>query len=106
VLDADWFPQEDMDLLLRHVLLVVMPAFFVCTGLRTSWSLSGATVLFVAALLLAASVGGKLAGVNLAGRLLGWAAGESSVIGWLLQTKALDHDRLFERPARQAGYCL
>lgn len=89
VLDADWFPQEEMDLLRRHVLLVVMPVFFLSTGLRTNWSLGGATVLLVAALLLAASVGGKLAGVNLAGRLLGWAAGESSIIGWLLQTKAL-----------------
>ena len=89
VLDADWFPPQDMDLLRRHVLLVVMPVFFLSTGLRTSWSPCGATVLWVAALLLAVSVGGKLAGVNLAGRLLGWAPGESSVIGWLLQTKAL-----------------
>ncbi|HSG57017.1 MAG TPA: cation:proton antiporter, partial [Paracoccaceae bacterium] len=43
----------------------------------------------VAALLLAASVGGKLLGVHLAGRMLGWRKGEASVIGWLLQTKAL-----------------
>ena len=42
-----------------------------------------------AALFLFAAVGGKLAGVHLAGRLLGWAKGEASVIGWLLQTKAL-----------------
>jgi Kef-type K+ transport system membrane component KefB len=28
-------------------------------------------------------------GVHLAGRLLGWAKGEASVIGWMLQTKAL-----------------
>jgi len=42
-----------------------------------------------AALLLVASVAGKLIGVRLAGRILNWAPGESSIIGWLLQTKAL-----------------
>ena len=42
-----------------------------------------------AALLLVASVAGKLAGVGLAGRILKWEKGEASIIGWLLQTKAL-----------------
>ena len=32
---------------------------------------------------------GKLAGVGLAGKMLGWGKGEAWVIGWLLQTKAL-----------------
>jgi Kef-type K+ transport system membrane component KefB len=34
-------------------------------------------------------VGGKLLGVHIAGRLLGWSRTEASLIGWLLQTKAL-----------------
>lgn len=89
VLDADWFPQAQMDQLRHHVLLVIMPVFFLSTGLRTNWTMGGSAVLLAAALLLVASVAGKLAGVRLAGRLLGWAPGESSVIGWLLQTKAL-----------------
>jgi Kef-type K+ transport system membrane component KefB len=89
VIDAEWFPQEHMDALRHHVLLVVMPVFFLSTGLRTNWALGGSAVLLAAALLLAASVAGKLAGVHLAGRLLGWQAGESAIIGWLLQTKAL-----------------
>lgn len=42
-----------------------------------------------AGLRLVASVSGKLLGMQLAGRLLGWAKGEAGVIGWLLQTKAL-----------------
>ncbi|MFD2783054.1 cation:proton antiporter [Novosphingobium pokkalii] len=42
-----------------------------------------------ALLLLVASVAGKLAGVHLAGRILGWQKGEAGVIGWMLQTKAL-----------------
>jgi Kef-type K+ transport system membrane component KefB len=46
-------------------------------------------VLGVAALLLLAEVAGKLAGIRLAGRLLGWSRTETSLIGWLLQTKAL-----------------
>ena len=40
-------------------------------------------------MLLAASVGGKLIGIRLAGRVLKWQPGEASIIGWLLQTKAL-----------------
>ena len=89
VIESAWFDQEQMDLLRHHVLLVVMPVFFLSTGLRTHWDVGGQAVLLAAALLLAASVAGKLAGVHLAGRLLRWAPGEASVIGWLLQTKAL-----------------
>ncbi len=89
VIEARWFDQEKMDLLRQHVLLVLMPVFFLSTGLRTDWTSGGAEVLVAALLLLVASVAGKLAGVRLAGRILGWAPGEAAVIGWLLQTKAL-----------------
>jgi Kef-type K+ transport system membrane component KefB len=89
VIDADWFPQDKMDLLRHHVLLVLMPVFFLSTGLRTGWSVGGSAVFLAAALLLVASVAGKLLGVALAGRLLGWPKGDAFVIGWLLQTKAL-----------------
>ncbi len=89
VMDGDWFDQKQMDLLRHHVLLVVMPVFFLSTGLRTNWSVGGAAVFFAAALLLMASIGGKLLGIRLAGKLLRWQAGEASIIGWLLQTKAL-----------------
>ncbi|AOW12908.1 sodium:proton exchanger [Hydrogenophaga crassostreae] len=89
VMDAHWFNQERMDSLRHHVLLVIMPVFFLSTGLRTNWSMGGGEVIAAAALLLVASVGGKLLGVHAAGRMLGWAPGESRVIGWLLQTKAL-----------------
>ena len=89
VIEAEWFDQERMDQLRHHVLLVMMPVFFLSTGLRTDWTVGGATVFIAAALLLVASVAGKLIGVRLAGRILNWAPGESSIIGWLLQTKAL-----------------
>lgn len=89
VMEADWFDQAQLDLLRHHVLLTLMPVFFLSTGLRTTWEMGGLAVFLAAALLLLVSVAGKLAGVHLAGRLLGWPRGEASVIGWLLQTKAL-----------------
>ena len=89
VLDRDWFNQKQMDLLRHHVLLIVMPVFFLSTGLRTNWTLSSRAILLVGLMFLAASVAGKLLGVHLAGKWLGWQRGESSIIGWLLQTKAL-----------------
>jgi len=89
VMDADWFDQDKLDQLRHHVLLVIMPVFFLSTGLRTNWDVGGAAVFGMAALLLLASVSGKLIGVHLAGRVLKWPPGEASLIGWLLQTKAL-----------------
>ena len=89
VMDSRWFDQKQMDWLRHHVLLVVMPIFFLSTGLRTNWQVGGAAVFIAAAVLLAASVSGKLIGTNLAARILKWAPGEGSLIGWLLQTKAL-----------------
>jgi Kef-type K+ transport system membrane component KefB len=89
VMDAAWFNQQQMDSLRHHVLLVVMPVFFLSTGLRTQWGVGGTAVFLVAGLLLLASVAGKLLGLRIAGRMLGWAPGEASLIGWLLQTKAL-----------------
>ena len=89
VLDGEWFGQEQADTLRHHVLLVLMPVFFLSTGLRTEWGLGGVAVFGVAAALLVAGVAGKLAGVHIAGRVLGWAPGEATLVGWLLQTKAL-----------------
>ena len=89
VMDAHWFDQDKMDGLRHNVLMMLMPVFFLSTGLRTSWSVGGGAVFVAAGVLLAASVAGKLGGIHLAGRILKWAPGEASVIGWLLQTKAL-----------------
>lgn len=89
LLERDWFDQARMDLLRHNVLLVMMPVFFLSTGLRTHWALGGGSVFLVAGVLLVASVAGKLLGLRLAGRVLGWKPGEASLIGWLLQTKAL-----------------
>lgn len=89
VMDAHWFNQEKMDLMRHHVLLAIMPVFFLSTGLKTNWAVGGTLVFVAAAVLLVASVVGKLAGIHVAGKILGWEKGEASIIGWLLQTKAL-----------------
>jgi Kef-type K+ transport system membrane component KefB len=88
-LDARWFGTAAIDRLRDVVLLAFMPVFFLSTGLRTTWEMGGLTAFAAAAALLAAMIVGKLAGVALAGRLLGWSRGEAWTIGWLLQTKAL-----------------
>ncbi len=89
VMDGHWFDQKQLDSLRHHVLLIVMPVFFLSTGLRTSWNVGGASVFIAAGALLVASVSGKLLGMHAAGKILRWEAGEAPLIGWLLQTKAL-----------------
>jgi Kef-type K+ transport system membrane component KefB len=89
VMDSAWFDQKQLDTLRQNILLLIMPVFFLSTGLRTTWTMGGVAVLTTAAVLLLASVIGKLLGTWLAGIVLGWRPGESSLIGWLLQTKAL-----------------
>ena len=89
VMDADWFGQEQLDGLRHNVLMVLMPVFFLSTGLRTNWQVGGGAVFVAATVLLVASVGGKLIGTVIAGKLLKWQRGEGLLIGWLLQTKAL-----------------
>ena len=89
VMDTDWFDQVQMDGLRHNVLLIVMPVFFLSTGLRTNWNVGGSAVFIASAVLLVASVSGKLIGIHLAGHILKWQPGEASIIGWLLQTKAL-----------------
>jgi Kef-type K+ transport system membrane component KefB len=88
-MDGQWFDRERMDGLRHNVLLVLMPVFFLSTGLRTAWTMGGSSVFLFAAALLVASVVGKLLGTTLAGKILRWQRGEAALIGWLLQTKAL-----------------
>ena len=88
-IDRDWFDSARLDSVRHNVLLVMMPVFFLSTGLRTEWQVGGAQVFLAAGMLLVAAVGGKLLGTAMAGRVLRWQPGEASLIGWLLQTKAL-----------------
>jgi hypothetical protein len=93
VMDADWFDQRKMDLLRHNVLLVVMPVFFLSTGLRTAGSVGGAAVFVAAALLLVASVAGKLLASALAGRC--WAGSRARLSHRLAAAdQGADHDHL------------
>lgn len=89
VMDLKWFNVEDLDRMRGNVLLVLMPVFFLSTGLRTNWALGGTAVCALALVLLVASVAGKLLAIHLVAWLQRWPAGEARVVGWLLQTKAL-----------------
>ncbi|BFM10075.1 cation:proton antiporter [Simiduia litorea] len=89
VLDVEWLGEKALDEMRHWVLLAFMPVFFLSTGLKTQWQLGGWVVFAAAAILLVAAVWGKLLGVKLAGWILGWQKGDASIIGWLLQTKAL-----------------
>jgi Kef-type K+ transport system membrane component KefB len=87
--DSRWFDLSRLDAFRNLVLLLLMPVFFLITGLKTVWTSESWAVPVVAAALLCAAVGGKLVGVGIAGRLLRWPRGDALTIGWLLQTKAL-----------------
>jgi Kef-type K+ transport system membrane component KefB len=89
VTESRWFDQQRMDGLRHNVLLIIMPVYFLSTGLRTNWAVGGQAVFVVAGVLLAVSIAGKLIGTHVAGKILKWEPGEASLIGWLLQTKAL-----------------
>jgi Kef-type K+ transport system membrane component KefB len=89
VLDMKWFGQEQIDNLRRNVLMVMMPVFFLSTGLKTNWEMGGFIVVLVAILMFVTQLLGKLAGLWAAGKILKWQPGESMLVGWLLQTKAL-----------------
>jgi Kef-type K+ transport system membrane component KefB len=89
IMESQWFNQEKMDLFRHHVLFAIMPVFFLSTGLRTNWAMGGEAVFVAAAVMLVAAVVGKLLGMHVAGKILKWEPGEASLIGWLLQTKAL-----------------
>lgn len=89
VVDMRWFDQKKMDLLRHYILLIMMPVYFLSTGLKTNWSIGGAAVFVTAAVMLTAAVVGKLVGIRLAGRILKWSESEASIIGWLLQSKSL-----------------
>ena len=89
VIDSKWFDQQQLDWVRHTVLLLLMPVFFLSTGLRTSWEIGGVVVFAAALLILIMQIIGKQLAAQLAGRLQGWAPGDAAVIGWLLQTKAL-----------------
>jgi Kef-type K+ transport system membrane component KefB len=89
VMDIKWFGQDEVDRLRKNILMVMMPVFFLSTGLKTNWEMGGIIVVITAILLFITQLLGKLSGIWAAGKILNWEPGESMLVGWLLQTKAL-----------------
>lgn len=86
---SDWFDKKEMQMFKNNVLLTLMPIFFLITGLKTNWTVSGALVILVAIILLFTQFGSKVLGVSIAGKILKWKKTDALIIGVLLQTKAL-----------------
>jgi Kef-type K+ transport system membrane component KefB len=89
ITNAEWIDNQKLDSLRNNVLLILMPIFFLNTGLKTHWSVEGYAVFIASFALLIAAIAGKLVAAIIAGKILKWEKGESSLVGWLLQTKAL-----------------
>lgn len=74
----------------RFVLVFFLPVFFTFTGLRTNvLGLTDTQDWIWLSLILAAAIGGKILPVYLAGRLCGFAPREASILGSLMNTRAL-----------------
>ena len=69
--------------------LVVMPIFFFVYGVAYSVVCGRVHDVRRRCDVLVASVGGKLSGVHVTGRMLRWRSGEVTIISWVLQAKAL-----------------
>jgi len=74
----------------RFVLVFFLPVFFTFTGLRTNvLGLSSASDWMWLAAVLVASIGGKIIPVYIAGRITGFDHRESTILGSLMNTRAL-----------------
>jgi Kef-type K+ transport system membrane component KefB len=74
----------------QFVLVFFLPIFFTFTGLRTNvLGLAGATDLGWLALVLAAAILGKVIPVYVGGRMAGFSHHESTILGSLMNTRAL-----------------
>lgn len=89
IIDKEWFEEKEFTSFRNNVLFLMMPVFFLSTGLRTDWGNSSISVLLVASLLIFTSITGKIAGVQIAGKINKWKKGEAFAVGLFLQTKAL-----------------
>jgi Kef-type K+ transport system membrane component KefB len=74
----------------RFVLVFFLPVFFTFTGLRTNvLGLVSASDWLWLLLILAAAIGGKIVPVYIAGRLTGFDHKEATILGSLMNTRAL-----------------
>ena len=89
IINEDWLGEETVVQFRKYVLLLIMPIFFLSTGLRTDWELKNPIVIGLAVVLFIVQAFGKMLGIRLSAWLHGWNKQDATTIGWLLQTKAL-----------------
>jgi Kef-type K+ transport system membrane component KefB len=89
VINEDWLGEETVAQFRKYVLLLIMPIFFLSTGLRTDWELKNPIVIGLAIVLFVVQAFGKMLGVRISAVINGWNKRDAMTIGWLLQTKAL-----------------
>lgn len=89
VINEDWLGEETVVQFRKYVLLLMMPIFFLSTGLRTDWELKNPIVIGLAVVLFVVQAFGKMLGVKISAIINGWNKKDATTIGWLLQTKAL-----------------
>lgn len=90
VMKSEWFDQKDLDYIKKNILLLLMPVFFLITGLKTDWSISGgAAIVAMAITLFIIQFISKGAGIFISGKILRWKSSDWIFISTLLQTKGL-----------------
>lgn len=88
-LDKNMFENNEFEKIKYAVILIMMPVFFLMTGLKTSWEIGSWVIVAIALLMVAIQLIGKHLGVWMSGKLFERNQEETNIIGWLLQTKGL-----------------
>jgi Kef-type K+ transport system membrane component KefB len=88
-IDEKWIGHEVSANFRKYVLILIMPVFFLNTGLKTDWEINNPTIIILAIGLFAIQAFGKILGIKFASIFNKWDGREAITIGWLLQTKAL-----------------
>jgi Kef-type K+ transport system membrane component KefB len=89
VLPISHFWEENIDSLRKFVLLLLMPVFFLLTGIKTNWELWGIWILVVWIIFSLIAIWGRILWIFAASKLLKWKTNDTSLIWWFLQTKGL-----------------
>lgn len=89
VLDKNLFLEDQIENLRKISLLVLMPIFFMLTGLKTTFAVGSYTLIIVAMIYTLVSVFWRIYGIYIASKILKWKTNDVYTIGTLLQTKGL-----------------
>jgi Kef-type K+ transport system membrane component KefB len=89
VLDKHLFVENQVEQIRKLSLLILMPIFFMLTGLKTTFAVGSYTLIFVAIGYTIIAIFGRIYGVYIASKILKWKTKDAYIIGTLLQTKGL-----------------